>query len=189
MPSNPKVFFDVTIGGQPAGRIVMELFSDVTLSHRRELSSLCTGERGAISLPGTAPEESIYGAKFADENFIKKHTGPGVLSMATPDRGLTDPSFFICTAKTRGWTGSTWCSDRSFEGMDVVRAVEKVGTRNGKTLKPVYCDCDSFIKNRRPPKITITTQSGNVCVSFHACLKISFLCPVSWPLGLGLLVL
>lgn len=26
--SNPRVFFDVSIGGQPAGRIVMELYAD-----------------------------------------------------------------------------------------------------------------------------------------------------------------
>ncbi|MQL36421.1 peptidylprolyl isomerase, partial [Escherichia coli] len=97
---NPKVFFDMTIGGQPAGRIVFELYADTTPRTAENFRALCTGEKGVgrsgkpLHFKGSAfhrviPNfmcqggdftagngtggESIYGAKFADENFIKKH--------------------------------------------------------------------------------------------------------------------
>ncbi|KAI3931943.1 hypothetical protein MKW98_012353 [Papaver atlanticum] len=107
--ANPIVFFDMTIGGKPAGRIVMELFADCVPRTAENFRALCTGEKGVGRcgkplhykgsiihrvMPGficqggdfTAGDgtggESIYGAKFPDENFVRKHTGPGILSMA-----------------------------------------------------------------------------------------------------------
>ncbi|TLP69847.1 peptidylprolyl isomerase, partial [Nesterenkonia sphaerica] len=108
MASNPRVFFDMTVGGAPAGRIVMDLYADVVPRTAENFRALCTGEKGVGRsgkplhykgsslhrvIPGFMCQggdftrgngtggESIYGEKFADENFVKKHTGPGVLSM------------------------------------------------------------------------------------------------------------
>lgn len=108
--NNPVVFFDITIGGSPKGRIEMELYANVVPKTVENFRCLCTGEkglgRGSSSkilhyknspfhrvIPGFMCQggdftrhngtggESIYGDKFADENFSLKHSGPGILSM------------------------------------------------------------------------------------------------------------
>ncbi|XP_072957266.1 peptidyl-prolyl cis-trans isomerase-like [Typha angustifolia] len=167
--TNPKVYFDITIGAEPAGRIVMELYANVTPRTADNFRALCTGEKGVTRsgkplhykgsafhrvIPGfmcqggdfTAGNgtggESVYGNKFADENFVMQHTGPGVLSMANAGPNTNGSQFFICTAKTSWLDGKHVVFGKVVEGMEVVRAIEKFGSQSGRTLKQiVVADC------------------------------------------------
>ncbi|WP_223641878.1 peptidylprolyl isomerase [Corallococcus sp. EGB] len=162
--ANAKVFFDMSIGGQPAGRIVMELFSDDVPKTAENFRALCTGEKGtgksgkALHFKGTPfhrviPSfmcqggditlgngyggESIYGEKFADENFKHKHTGPGILSMANAGPNSNGSQFFLTTVATPWLDGKHVVFGKVVEGMDVVKKIEAVGSQSGATRQPV----------------------------------------------------
>lgn len=167
--SRPKVFFDITIGGAGTGRITMELYSDVVPKTTENFRCLCTGEKGMgksgkpLHFKGSAfhrviPKfmcqggdftrgngtggESIYGDKFADENFKEKHTGPGILSMANAGPNTNGSQFFLCTEKTAWLDGKHVVFGRVIDGMDVIKKMEAVGSDSGKTSKPVVIsDC------------------------------------------------
>merc|ERR1711948_132759 len=81
--------------------------------------------------------ESIYGEKFADENFQLKHTGPGQLSMANAGPNTNGSQFFITTVKTQWLDGRHVVFGKIIDGMDVVTKVEAVGTSSGKPQKEV----------------------------------------------------
>ena len=167
--SNTRVFFDMTVGGAPAGRIVMELYAKDVPRTAENFRALCTGEKGVgksgkpLHYKGSTfhrviPEfmcqggdctrgngtggESIYGEKFADEVFKFKHDSPGILSMANAGPNTNGSQFFICTVPCSWLDGKHVVFGRVVEGMDVVKAIEKVGSRGGSTAKPVViADC------------------------------------------------
>lgn len=165
-PSNPKVFFEMEIGGEAAGRIEMELFNTVTPKTADNFRALCTGEKGTGSsgkplhfkgstfhriIPGFMCQggditrgngmggESIYGGSFADEfeNGMVKHTGPYFLSMANRGRNTQSSQFFITTARTSHLDGKHVVFGRVVAGEDVVKKMEKVGSGGGTPSKQV----------------------------------------------------
>jgi len=160
--ANPKVFFVVSKGSETIGKIVFELRHDIVPKTAENFRALCNAEIGAgyknskfhrvipqfmlqggdfTNHNGTGGR-SIYGEKFADENFDLKHTGPGILSMANAGPNTNGSQFFICTVKTPWLDGKHVVFGHVVEGIDVVQKIEGYGSSSGKTSAEIFIqDC------------------------------------------------
>lgn len=158
----------MSVGGTPVGRITFELRVDVAPRTCENFRALCTGEmgKGRSGKPlhykgsvfhrvipnfmcqagdftrgdGTGGE-SIYGEKFADENFRVKHTKPGLLSMANAGPGTNGSQFFITVTETPHLDGKHVVFGEVCEGYEeVVKKCEELGSGGGKTEKEIVID-------------------------------------------------
>jgi peptidylprolyl isomerase len=162
LPTNPKVYMDITIGENTPKRVVFELFSNIVPKTAENFRALCTGEKGTnsrgvkLSYEGSifhrvikgfmmqggdftnfngTGGESIYGEKFADENFRIKHTQPGLLSMANAGKNTNGSQFFITFAPTLHLDGKHTIFGRVIQGLEVCREVEEIETGSNDNPK------------------------------------------------------
>ncbi|KAH0516568.1 Peptidyl-prolyl cis-trans isomerase A [Microtus ochrogaster] len=167
---NPTVFFDIAADAEPLGRPpLLRAVCRQSSKTAENFRALSTGEKGFgykgssfhRIIPGFMCQggdftrhngtggRSIFGEKFEDENFILKHTGPGILSMAHAGPNTNGSQFFICTTKIEWLDGKHVVFGKVKEGMNIVEARERFGSRNGKTSKEItISDCGQLLTTR-----------------------------------------
>ncbi|EKM57164.1 uncharacterized protein PHACADRAFT_254745 [Phanerochaete carnosa HHB-10118-sp] len=164
MPA-PDVYFNISVDGQPSGRLIFRLFDDICPKTAQNFRELATGQRGFgyagseihrvvadfmiqggdITRRDGSGGKSIYGEFFEDENFRLLHNRPGLLSMANRGPNTNSSQFFIITVPAPHLDRKNVVFGEVTEGMDLVRRIQ------------TYTSNDIL---RKPSVPIIITQSG-----------------------------
>lgn len=187
MAERPITFFDITIGGKPAGRIIFKLYSDVVPKTAENFRALCTGEKGVgqsgkplwfkgssfhrvikgfmiqggdFTAGNGTGGESIYGEKFEDEAFTEKHIKPFLLSMANAGPGTNGSQFFVTAAPTPHLDNKHVVFGEVIRGKSVVRAIENHPTTSGDvpTEPCTIVDCGQL--DASDPSLSATVEGS-----------------------------
>ncbi|CAD7673549.1 unnamed protein product [Nyctereutes procyonoides] len=136
---------------KPLSLVSFELFADKVPKTAENFCALSTGEKGFVykgscfhriiaglmchggdfTRHNGTGGKSIYGDKVVDEDFVLKHSGPGILPKANSGPNTNGFQFFICAANTEWLDGWHVVFGKVREGMNIVEAMDWFGSRNG----------------------------------------------------------
>ena len=161
-----RAFMNYTIGGEPAGTLVIGLFGDVVPATAANFAGLCHGDRklpsgkpkrfagsrmhriipGFMAQGGGGAGDSYFGGTFADENFRIKHNQRGRVSMANYGKNTNKAQFFITFKPQPHLNGRHVAFGQVEESsLPVLKKLEAVGTRPGRTKRPVVIAACGFL--------------------------------------------